>query len=87
MIYTEHDKLTIINLMNETDSLSFDELSVILKERPANVIYCELEGKLYGIISMGDVARSDDEGKRAVNINRIFTSARPNEYMKIRQIF
>ena len=87
MIYTEYDKLTIIKLMNEADSLSFDELGAILKERPANVIYCELSGKLYGIISMGDVARASDDGKKAVNINRKFTSVKPNEYMKARQIF
>lgn len=66
MLYTEHDKLAIINLMNEAGGLSFDELGEILKERPANVIYCELDGKLYGIISMGDVVRADEEGKKAV---------------------
>ena len=63
--------------MNEADTLSFDELGKILEDRPANVIYCELDGKLYGIISMGDVARADEEGKKAVKINRTFMSARP----------
>lgn len=87
MIYTEHNKLTVINLINEVDSLSFDELGKVLKERPANVVYCELDGKLYGIISMGDVVRADKEGKNTVNINRIFTWVKPNEYMKVRQIF
>lgn len=87
MLYTEHDKLVIIKLMNETDSLSFDELSGILKEHPANVIYCELDGKLYGIISMGDVARADDEGRNAVIINRTFTWVKPKEYMGVRRIF
>ena len=87
MIYTGYNKLTIINLMNEVGYLSFDELGEILKERPANVIYCELSGKLYGIISMGDIVRADDEGKNAVNINRKFSSVKPNEYMKVRQIF
>lgn len=87
MFYTEHDKLTIINLMNETDCLSFGELGKVLEERPANVIYCELDGMLYGIISMGDVVRADDEGKKAVCINRKFTSVKPSEYMKVRQIF
>ncbi|MCH5249893.1 MAG: hypothetical protein J1E98_08165 [Lachnospiraceae bacterium] len=87
MIYTEYKKLTIIKLMNEIDSLSFDELAKILKERPANVVYCELDGKLYGIISMGDVTRANDEGRKVVNINRKFTSVKLNEYMKVRQIF
>lgn len=87
MLYTEYDKLTKINLMSEVSSLSFDELGKVLKERPANVIYCELDGKLYGIISMGDIARADDESKTAVNINRKFTSVKSNEYMKVRQMF
>lgn len=87
MIYTEHNKLTIIKLMNEVDSLSFDELGKILKEHPANVIYCELDEKLYGIISMGDVARASDDDKKVVKINRKFTSVKANEYMKVRQIF
>lgn len=87
MLYTECNKLTIIKLMNETDSLSFDELGKILKERPANVIYCELGGKLYGIISMGDVARAHGEGKKMVNINRTFSSVKSNEYMRVRHIF
>lgn len=87
MIYTEHNKLTTINLMNAADSLSFDEIATILKERPANVIYCELDEKLYGIISMGDVARASDEGRNAVSINKKFTSIKPDEYMKVRRIF
>lgn len=87
MIYTEYDKLTIIELINEVDCISFNELSKILKERPSNVIYCVLSGRLYGIISMGDVARASNEGKKSVNINRIFTSVKPNEYMKVKQIF
>ena len=87
MHYTEYDKLTIIKLMNEVGCLSFDELGEILKERPANVIYCELNTKLYGIISVGDVARAGDRGKKVVSINRKFTSVKPNEYMKVRKIF
>ena len=87
MLFTEYDKLTIIKLMDEAGSLSFDELGEILKEHPANVIYCELDGKLYGIISTGDVARASEKGQKTVNINRRFTSAKPDEYMKVRRIF
>lgn len=87
MIYTEHDKLTIIESENVVDSLSFDELGRALQERPANVIYCEHNKKLYGIVSMGDIARAKSEGKSYVNVNRRFTSVKPNEYMKVRQLF
>ena len=87
MIYTEYNKLTKINLMNEAGSISLDETGKVLKERPANVIYCELSGKLYGIISMGDIAHASDDGEKAVRINRKFTSLKPNEYMKAKKIF
>lgn len=87
MIYKKYDKLIIINLIDEAGSISFDELSKVLEERPANVIYCELAGKLYGIISTGDIAFAGYEGKKAVSINRKFTSVKLNEYMKVRQIF
>lgn len=87
MIYTDHIKLTIIELTDKVDSLSFDEFGKVLQERPANVIYCEFCNKLYGIVSMGDIVRAKLEGKTCVNINRKFTSVKSDEYMKARQLF
>lgn len=87
MIYTKRNKLTVIELINEAESISFNEIGKVLEERPANVIYCELDEKLYGIISMGDVARASDAGNKVVDINKNFIMAKQNEYMKVRQIF
>lgn len=84
MYYTERDKLTIIELDNETDSLSFQRIGAALQERPANVIYCELDGRIHGVITMGDVYRA---AGNTVNLNKNFTFVKPSEYMKARQIF
>ncbi|MDE7177471.1 MAG: adenylyltransferase/cytidyltransferase family protein [Lachnospiraceae bacterium] len=87
MIYTRFEKLTCFYLTDENDEVSFGQLSSILMERPSNVIYCEKNMKLYGIISMGDVHRAYEAGKDFVTVNKCFTSVRPNEYMRVKQIF
>lgn len=84
MLYIEHDKLTIIALEEETDSLSYEQIGAALRERPANVIYCELDERIHGVITMGDVYRAAGS---TVNLNKNFTYVKPGEYMKARQIF
>lgn len=87
MIYTQHDRLTIVELNDKKNSISFDTLKKVMLDRPSNMIYCELEGELYGIISMGDIARASEKGTDHVVINRKFTRILPNEYMMARRIF
>ncbi|MDE6567103.1 MAG: hypothetical protein K2K70_05160, partial [Lachnospiraceae bacterium] len=60
MIYTERDKLAVIEWDGGADTVSFDALAQVMLERPANMIYCVSKEILYGIISMGDIARWDD---------------------------
>lgn len=87
MIYTSKEKLTCYAMPDESDVVRFSELESILIERPANVIYCERNGKLYGIISMGDIDRADKDGKNFVTVNKHFTSVEPGGYMCVRRIF
>lgn len=87
MIYTERDKLAVIESESATDSVSFDVLAQTILERPANIIYCVAKEILYGIISMGDIARAKEEGAESVVINRNFTRLSGAEYMKARRIF
>lgn len=87
MVYKSYEELTILKISEDTNSVSFDVLEKVIMARPANMIYCETDGKLSGIISMGDIARADHMGKREVTVNRKFTSVRKNEYMKARMIF
>ncbi len=87
MIYTEHDWLSVIELKDETDAVSFDTLAKEISAKPSNTVYCERKGKLCGIISMGDIARADKENAAYVTVNKKFTWIRPKEYMKARNIF
>lgn len=44
MIYTDIDKLTVIQGNITTDRVSFDVIARILLEKPANMIYCISKG-------------------------------------------
>lgn len=87
MIYTDREKLTCYIMPDESDEVRFGELRSLLMERPSNVIYCEKDGRLYGIISMGDVERAYKAGKDSVAVNKRFTRVGPNEYMRVKQAF
>lgn len=56
-------------------------------DTPSNMVYCLKAGKLYGIISMGDVHRAKKENKSSVAINTSFTFLHGYEYIKARKIF
>ena len=87
MIYTERDKLTVVETEKEIDHLDFDRITEALLERPSNMIYCESKGRLYGIVSMGDVMRACKDGLREAAVNRRFTKLSPGESMRAREIF
>lgn len=87
MIYTERKYLTIMELQEERTSFSYDELFQILMDRPSVVIYVELRGTLYGIITLGRIQRAYQNHLDQVGINTNFTSIGPNEVMKARRIF
>lgn len=63
MIYTRYEKLNIIKLKTHMDTLPFDIICKALQMRPSNTIYCEADGKLYGIISSGDIDRAHSAKK------------------------
>lgn len=69
MIYIEYDDLTIISLKEKKDFLTFEELGRVLQEHPANILYCEFDGLLYGIVSMGDIDRADENHRETVIIH------------------
>ncbi len=72
MVYSARDELTIIRLENNDVSVSIEELKKVLVERPSNTIYCEISGKLAGIISTGDVLRTYKSGLEQVQVNKKF---------------
>lgn len=87
MIFSKKKYLSVLHINNNVKEITFDILADILLEKPTNMIYCEKAGKLYGLISIGDVHRAKEEKKRAVGINTSFTYLQGYEYMKARKIF
>lgn len=87
MVYKNYDELTVLKTTDYDEKISFNALAKSIITKPSNVIYCVQNGKLYGIISMGDIARAREMGLDAVFVNRCFTHILPNEYMKARKVF
>lgn len=88
MIFKPIEQLSTIEIENENEyKVTFERLGRVLMETPSNMVYCVKEGKLYGIISMGDVHRARLEKRDSVNINTSFTFLHGYEYMKARKVF
>ncbi len=87
MIYTEREYLTVIELQNDADSVSLDEIRGLLSEYPSNIIYCEIQRKLAGMISTGDIYRAFEQKQDRVYVNKHFTNLYPGEYLKAKTIF
>lgn len=85
MVYTKYDKLSVIQVNSDEEQISFNLLGKVMQERPSEVVYCECNGRLYGMISMYDIFSAEKD--RTVKINKNFVSIKPYEYMKARQIF
>jgi hypothetical protein len=45
MTYTSRDKLTVLEVGEDVDKVSFDTLAELLLERPSNMVYCEFSGE------------------------------------------
>lgn len=87
MNYIEREKLTIINVSDDMDAVSVDTLAGVMLDRPSNIIYCESGEKLYGIISMGDIARALERELDKISINRHYSHVCVGDHTKARKIF
>ena len=87
MLYTRKEQLAIIEIECGEKRVSIEKLMSVIMEQPSNIIYCEMDGKCKGIISLGDICRAYGEGRDKVDINRHFISIHYGEYMKAKQIF
>lgn len=86
MLYTERSQLAIIQLKRGQEKVSLEEIKRVLLKYHSNMIYCELYGQLFGIISTGDILRVH-KGDTQVQVNKNFTYLHPGESMKARTIF
>lgn len=87
MVYTNREQLTIVGINKGEESISIDTIIRVLNEYPSNIIYCESEGRLFGIISTGDVLRAYQKQQDKVSINRKYSGVYYGEYMKAKNAF
>ena len=84
MILISRQYLCIYTGNEELVDIDVKTLRQLIMEMPAHVIYFETKDNLYGIISFGDIMRSDG---KTVQINRDFISFSRKEYMGAREVF
>jgi hypothetical protein len=53
MLYTSREKLTVLEIADDTESVGFDVLQDVLMDRPANMIYVENSGGTSGYYQHG----------------------------------
>ncbi len=87
MVYKMYEELTVIKIKDVMEDITFEILAEAIAGKPSNVIYCECDGRLAGIISMGDSARARDMDLDTVPVNKQFTYIYLDEYMKAKHIF
>lgn len=89
MVYTAYDRLNVIRREGEIESCPLAKLKEKILANPTNVVYFENRwgGVLYGIVSTGDLYRSEKNGQSMVKVNRNFTAVFAKEYMRARALF
>ena len=87
MDYYVRSQLPILTLEEECEALDRNTIRTLLIEKPFNLILVEVKGKLFGIVSQGDLIRADERGEELVRINRSFTALQGKQFMRAREIF
>ena len=87
MDYYVRSQLPILTLEEECEALDRNTIRDLLMKKPFNLVFVEVKGKLFGIISQGDMIRADEHGDEKVRINRSFTALQGKQFMRAREIF
>ena len=87
MDYYERSQLPILSYEEETEDLDRGAIREALCKKPCNIVLVEVKGRLFGIISRGDISRAKKAGKDKVPINRGFTFLKGKQFMRAREIF
>lgn len=86
MKYTTREYLAVIQVEKNADSIFIENVRHILMKSPSNIIYCEHEGRLVGIISTGDIIRAHRQKADNIKINKKYSYVYFGECMKARSI-
>ena len=87
MDYYVRSQLPVLSFEEDPGDLDYGALRIVLCEKPCNIVHIEVGGKLFGIVSRGDISRAKKAGKEKVPINRSFTALKGKLFMRAREIF
>ena len=87
MDYYVRSQLPVLSFEEEPEDLDRYAVREVLCERPCNIVLAEVRGKLWGIVSRGDISRAKKAGRERIPVNRSFTSLQGKQFMRAREIF
>ena len=87
MDYYSRSQLPILSFDTAPEALEREDVRRILCEKPCNIVFVEVCGKLYGIVSRGDVSRAKRAGEERIPINRSYSFIVGKQFMAAREIF
>lgn len=87
MQYISKKELSVNRIEKDVNEIGFHALAKIIYKKPSNIIYFEKEGKLSGIISMGDIKRACEQRKNEVRVNTNFLCVKMGEFARAKEIF
>ena len=84
MDYYTREQIPILAFDEDPESIARELIRQALCEKPCNIVFIEVRGKLSGVASYGDILRA---GKGAIPVNRNFTFLKGKQFVKAREIF
>lgn len=87
MLYTPREMLTILQLKDGEESVDIESIRSVILKMPSNMIYCETNGELTGVISMGDLFRACRKNHNYVIVNKKFTGIQYGRYIEAKKVF
>ena len=87
MDFYERKQIPVLSYEAAPDGVERERIRRAICEKPFNVVSIEVGGKLYGIISRGDISRAKRAGRERVPVNTACTVLRGKNFMRAREIF
>ena len=86
MIYYDRERLSVLELEGPAETVPLTVLESIVVETHIDTVCVVLDGRLYGVVSLGDMLRAMMSGASESRISRTFTSCATDEVMRAREI-
>ncbi len=87
MEYYVRSQLPVLSFDREPEALDRGVVREALCEKPCNTVLVEVRGKLFGIVTRGDISRARKAGRETVPVNRSYTFLEGRRFMRARELF